>query len=44
MKVPADPYKRSGRVYRAVEELTYQFHDQTIAVTLESATLGDANR
>src|SRR5215208_2742246 len=29
---PADLYTRSGRVYRGVEELTYPFHDQTIAV------------
>ena len=33
MKVPADLSTRSGRVYRGLEELTYPFHDQTIAVT-----------
>jgi putative transposase len=33
MKVPADRYTRSGRVYRGLEELTYPFHDQAIAVT-----------
>jgi putative transposase len=33
MKVPADVYARSARVYRGLEELTYPFHDQTIAVT-----------
>ena len=33
MKVPADLYVRSSRVYRGLEELTYPFHDQTIAVT-----------
>src|SRR5512132_1006848 len=33
MKVPADLYTRSARVYRGLEELTYPFHDQTIAVT-----------
>jgi hypothetical protein len=30
MKVPADLYARSARVYRGLEELTYPFHDQTI--------------
>jgi putative transposase len=33
MKVPAALYTRSARVYRGLEELTYPFHDQTIAVT-----------
>ena len=33
MKVPADVYARSPRVYRGLAELTYPFHDHTIAVT-----------
>jgi putative transposase len=33
MKVPADVYVRSARVYRGLEELTYPFHDETITVT-----------
>src|SRR5438067_2125761 len=33
MKVPADVYARSPRVYRGLDELTYPFHDQTITVT-----------
>ena len=33
MKVPADVYARSPRLYRGLEELTYPFHDQTITVT-----------
>jgi putative transposase len=33
MKVPADLYQRSPRVYRGLEELTYPFHDQTLTVT-----------
>ena len=33
MKVPADFYVRSPRVYRGLEELTYPFHDSTITVT-----------
>jgi putative transposase len=33
MKVPADLYVRSARVYRGLEDLTYPFHDHTIAVT-----------
>jgi putative transposase len=33
MKVPADFYARSPRVYRGLDDLTYPFHDQTIAVT-----------
>jgi putative transposase len=33
MKVPADLYARSARVYRGLGELTYPFHDQTIPVT-----------
>jgi putative transposase len=33
MKVPADLYTRSPRVYRGLEDLTYPFHDQTITVT-----------
>ncbi len=33
MKVPADVYARSTRPYRGLEEVTYPFHDHTIAVT-----------
>jgi len=33
MKVPADVYTRSPRVYRGLGELTYPIHDQTIMVT-----------
>src|SRR5213593_57675 len=33
MKVPADVYARSSRVYRGLDELTYPLHDQTITVT-----------
>jgi putative transposase len=33
MKVPADLYTRSARLYRGLEDLTYPFHDHTIAVT-----------
>ena len=33
MKVPADLYTRSLRVYRGLEDLTYPFHDQTVTVT-----------
>jgi putative transposase len=33
MKVPADLYTRSSRLYSGLEELTYPFHDQTIVVT-----------
>jgi putative transposase len=33
MKVPADLYQPSPRPYRGLAELTYPFHDQTIAVT-----------
>lgn len=33
MKVPADVYARSPRVYRGLEDLTYPFHDQTMTVT-----------
>ncbi len=33
MKVPADVYVRSPRIYRGLEELTYPFHDTTITVT-----------
>lgn len=33
MKVPADVYTRSARVYRGLEELTYPFHEHTITVT-----------
>src|SRR5438270_2416757 len=33
MKVPADVYTRSPRVYRGLEDLTYPFHDQTLTVT-----------
>lgn len=33
MKVPANVYARSPRVYRGLEDLNYPFHDQTITVT-----------
>ena len=33
MKVPADVYTRSARVYRGLEELTYPFHDGIFTVT-----------
>jgi putative transposase len=33
MKVPADVYTRSPRVYRGLEELAYPFHDATFTVT-----------
>lgn len=33
MKVPADVYVRSPRVYRGLEDLTYPFHDDTVTVT-----------
>ena len=33
MKVPADVYERSARVYRGLAELTYPFHDGTFTVT-----------
>ena len=33
MRVPAELYTRSARVYRGLAELTYPFHDQTIMVT-----------
>src|SRR5579864_8711222 len=33
MKVPAETYVRSGRVYRGLEELMYPFHDGTFTVT-----------
>jgi putative transposase len=33
MKVPADLYTRSPRLYRGLDDLTYPFHDQTITVT-----------
>jgi len=33
MKVPADLYRRSSRVYRGLDELTYPFHDKTVTVT-----------
>src|SRR5687767_13778317 len=33
MKVPADFYARSARVYRGLEDLTYPFHDATFTVT-----------
>ena len=33
MKVPADVYGRSPRVYRGLDDLTYPFHDHTITVT-----------
>lgn len=33
MKVPADVYVRSARVYRGLENVTYPFHDATFTVT-----------
>jgi putative transposase len=33
MKVPADVYTRSLRVYRGLEDVTYPFHDATFTVT-----------
>jgi putative transposase len=33
MKVPADFYQRSPRVYRGLEELAYPFADATVTVT-----------
>jgi len=33
MKVPADLYARSSRVYRGLDERTYPFHDATFTVT-----------
>jgi len=33
MKVPADVYARSPRLYRGLEELTYPLHDKTVTVT-----------
>jgi putative transposase len=33
MKVPADLYSRSPRLYRGLDDLTYPFHDQTVTVT-----------
>src|SRR6187455_2898792 len=33
MKVPADVYTRSPRIYRGLEDLTYPFHDATFTVT-----------
>src|SRR5262252_1427104 len=33
MKVPADLYTRSPRVYRGLDELSYPFHDTTVTVT-----------
>jgi putative transposase len=33
MKVPADLYARSPRVYRGLDELSYPFHDATFTVT-----------
>lgn len=33
MKVPAELYTRSPRVYRGLEDLTYPFHDATFTVT-----------
>src|SRR3982074_540883 len=33
MKVPAEVYGRSARIYRGLEDLTYPFHDHTILVT-----------
>ena len=33
MRVPAELYTRSTRVYRGLEELTYPFHDGIFTVT-----------
>jgi putative transposase len=33
MRVPADLYARSARVYRGLQDLTYPFHDATFTVT-----------
>ena len=33
MKVPADLYARSSRIYSGLDELTYPFHDATFTVT-----------
>jgi putative transposase len=33
MKVPADLYVRSPRVYRGLDDLSYPFHDRTVTVT-----------
>ena len=33
MKVPADLYRRSARLYRGLQDLAYPFHDHTITVT-----------
>src|SRR5204863_43382 len=33
MKVPADIYVRSPRIYRGLDDLTYPFHDATFTVT-----------
>ena len=33
MKVPAELYTRSARIYRGLEDVTYPFHDLTITVT-----------
>jgi putative transposase len=33
MKVPAELYTRSPRVYRGLEDLTYPFHDSSVTVT-----------
>jgi len=33
MRVPADLYVRSPRLYRGLEDLTYPFHDRTVTVT-----------
>ena len=33
MKVPADVYARSTRVYRGLEDVAYPFHEHTITVT-----------
>jgi putative transposase len=33
MKVPAEVYGRSTRVYQGLDELTYPFHDKTFTVT-----------
>jgi putative transposase len=33
MKVPADVYERSSRVYTGLSDLSYPFHDATLTVT-----------
>ena len=44
MKVPADLYGRSPRVYRGLEELTYPFHDQTLHERLPPVSMAPWDR